>query len=78
MSTSFAAALASIVPPLGLTIDRRVNTSRAFPNPQYPRRVQSKAAASTSSDPNPTVDPAEVYAVGETADDVDMVRDWLV
>jgi len=69
MSTSFAAALASIVPPLGLTIDRRVNTSRAFPSPKYPRRVQSKAAASTSSDPNPTADPAEVYAVGETADD---------
>ena len=69
MSTSFAAALASIVPPLGLTIDRRVITSRAFLSPQYPRRVQSKAAAGTSSDPNPTADPAEVYAVGETADD---------
>jgi len=57
------------VPPLGLTIDRRVITSRAFLSPQYPRRVQSKAAAGTSSDPNPTADPAEVYAVGETADD---------
>ena len=82
MSTSFAAALKSIVqPPGSAKRDHRVNTSRALPRPQFRWRVQSKAAASTFSDPNATADPAEVYAVGETADDGEHIVSaaaWIV
>ena len=82
MSTLFAATLKSIVPPPGSAKrDRRVNTSRALPRPRFRWRVQSKAAASTFSDPNATADPAEVYAVGETVDDGEHIVSaaaWIV
>ena len=58
----------------------RQHVTRA-PRPRFRWRVQSKAAASTFSDPNATADPAEVYAVGETVDDGEHIVSaaaWIV